>query len=85
MSGGHRGMFIYQALVSPAPVILLDEALSALIADRIQKVASALVNWERRDKIILLIGHGMSNFMSKQNVINLALTHDENNTLLKEI
>jgi len=86
MSGGEKKrMFIYLSLVSPSQIILFDEVLSELSVNWIERVASTLIEWKgRNNKIILLVGHGMTNFMRKQNVINLTLIHNENTTSLEK-
>jgi len=85
MSGGQKKrMFIYLALISPAQIILFDEVLSELsVDDWIERVASAIIDWKgRRNKIILLVGHGMSKFMLDKNVVSVKLNTYDNITSL---
>jgi ABC-type cobalamin/Fe3+-siderophores transport system ATPase subunit len=75
LSGGEKKrMFTYLALISPARIILFDEVLSELSVDCHDKVASTIIEWKgRSNKIILLIGHGMIDFMTNKDVTSLGL------------
>jgi ABC-2 type transport system ATP-binding protein len=84
MSGGQKKrMFIYLALISPAQIILFDEVLSELSIDWVERVAFAIIDWKGRcNKIILLVGHGMSDFMVDKNVTSIKLDTNDGITSL---
>jgi ABC-type lipoprotein export system ATPase subunit len=94
MSGGQKKrMSIYIALTSKATVLLLDEILSELSTEEtpdvpegggwLQRVINTMVEWDgRKDKIILLVGHGCVDLIPKrQGVIKLKMTNSDVKTL----
>jgi ABC-type cobalamin/Fe3+-siderophores transport system ATPase subunit len=95
MSGGQKKrMLIYIALTSSAPLILFDEVLSELSTEDthevkegggwLSRVINTIINWSgRRNKIIILVGHGLVNLIPQQHdVIKLSFSNIVGNTVL---
>lgn len=71
LSGGEKKrMFIYMALSSNAPILLLDETLGELSTENspqvpegggwLTRVINTIINWPNRNKkLIILVGHGL--------------------------
>jgi ABC-type cobalamin/Fe3+-siderophores transport system ATPase subunit len=95
MSGGQKKrMSVYIALTSKTTVLLLDEILSELSTENtsdvpegggwLQRVINTLIEWSgRKDKIIILVGHGLLELIPKKSgVVKLKMSNDNNKTIL---
>ena len=96
LSGGQKKrMSFYLALTSEkAKVLLLDETLSELSTEEtpdvpegggwLQRIINTLVEWPgRKDKIIVLVGHGLLDLIPKKHgVVKLKMTNSDNKTIL---
>lgn len=90
MSGGQKKrIFIYIALTSMTPILLLDEILSELSTEEtpevpegggwLNRVIHTIVNWHGlKNKITLLIGHGIFDLIpNNENVIKMKMCNQE--------
>jgi len=87
-------MMIYISLVCPTPIILLDETLGELSTEETEKVPegwlcrvlNTLIEWsERKNKIIILVGHGMiSSIPNDKTIVKLCLKNTLEKTILSE-
>jgi len=90
LSGGQKmRLLIYLALVSDSPIIWFDESLSEQSRGEngfLEKVVNALLIYEeRKNKIIIIVGHGLGElFSNRQNVVNLKIDHIDGNTVLTQ-
>lgn len=94
LSGGQKKrMIIYIALTSKAPIILLDETLSELSTEEtsevkesggwLSRVINTLISWKgRRNKIVLLVGHGLMKMINGRNIVKLGFLNNDNQTEL---
>lgn len=95
MSGGQKKrMFIYIVMTSSSTLLLLDEILSELSTEEtpdipegggwLSRVINTLIEWKgRKNKIIILVGHGLIHLIpNKPNIIKLKLSNENNETIL---
>jgi len=96
LSGGmKKRLMVFLALISPAPIVLLDETLAELSSQYIPelghndgwlgKIIDILVNsLESKNKIIIIVGHDLDHRMPKE-VIRLNLELFDEKTILNSI
>lgn len=95
MSGGQKKrMLIYMLLTAPAMILLLDEILSELSTEDVPEVSegggwlgrvvNTIVQWpERKQKIVILVGHGLKNMIPTTDTsVHLHLKQGMNGTTL---
>lgn len=95
MSGGQKKrMFIYIVLTSEPTTLLLDEILSELSTEEtpdvpegggwLNRVINTLVDWKgRKNKIIVLVAHGLLDLIPKRKfIVNLKLSNENRKTIL---
>jgi len=97
ISGGQKKrLWLYITLTSDCPLILLDETLSELSTEEtpdvpegggwLTRILTSLIAWEgRRQKIIVLVGHGLIQMIPQnKTIINLKIDTSDKKTVLSQ-
>ena len=92
MSGGEKQrMNLYLALTSNTPIILLDEILSEISVIESDehphglrsKVINTILKWKnKKNKLIIIVGHGVFDNYNGDDVVKLKIVTDKNTTKL---